>query len=218
MRAVNLLPRDEGVDGRKLPPLPVLVGCVGTVLVTAILALLFLSASSTVAKQKRAFEDVQAQYAAIPAPAPPSPVDSQVPQERTTRVTALAAALGQRVAWDRLLREVSQVVPSDVWLVTLNASSPALVPPTTGGVTAATLPQGFTVTGCTYSQDSVARFLARLQIVPDLQNMTLGKSIASIITKAADGSSTDSGGGAGCPKGMVGFTLQGDVRAGGSTS
>jgi len=218
MRAVNLLPRDEGVDGKKLPPLPVLVGCVGTVFVTAILALLFLSASSSVAKQKRALEDVQAQYAAIPAPAPPSPVDSQVPQERTTRVTALAAALGQRVAWDRLLREVSQVVPSDVWLVTLNAQSPALVPPTVGGVTASTLPQGFTVTGCTYSQDSVARFLARLQIVPDLQNMTLGKSIASIVTAAADGSSSDSGAAGGCPKGMVGFTLQGDVRTGGTSS
>ena len=123
MRAVNLLPRDA-TDGRKRPPLPVLVGCVGPVLVTAVRALLFLSASSSVGRERRALLDAQAQFAAIPAPPAPSPVDSQLPKQRQTRVAALATALGERVAWDRLLREVSQVVPSDVWLVTLNALSP----------------------------------------------------------------------------------------------
>jgi len=206
VRAVNLLPRDETADGRRGPPLPILAGCVGTVLVTAVVALMFLSASSAVAQKRRALEQVQAQYAALPAPPAPSPVDSQLPQQRETRVTALATALGQRIAWDRLLREVSQVVPSDVWLLTLNAQSPAIAPPSTPG---SSLPQGFTVTGCTYSQESVARFLARLDIVPDLMNMTLGKSAA-----ASTGSST----GGSCPKAMFTFTLQGDVRTTGASS
>ena len=112
--------------------------------------------------------------------------------------------LGQRVAWDRLLREVSQVVPSDVWLIQLNALAPSLAPVAAGGAP----PQGFIVTGCTYSQDSVARFLARLSVVPDLTGMTLGKS------------STDSGGGGGggqCPTGMFTFILQGAVRAAGAS-
>ena len=213
MRAVNLLPGgDESGEGRKVPPVPVLVGCIGAVLVTAVLAVLFLSASSSVAKQQRALQDAQAEYAAIPAPPAPSPVDSQLPQQRTTRVTALATALGQRVAWDRILREVSQVVPSDVFLVTLNALSPTVAPPavaTAGGVSA--LPEGFTVTGCTYSQDSVARFLARLDVVPDLSGMTLGKSSAS-----GDGSTAGAGGV--CPQGLVTFVLQGNVRAAGATS
>lgn len=209
MRPVNLLPRDLSGDGRKTPPLPVLVGCIGTVLVTAALALMFLSASSSVASKRKALLDVEAQFAALPAlPTAPS-VDSKIPQETQTRVSALATALGQRVAWDRLLREVSQVVPSDVWLVTLSAQSPAVAPAatlTTGG----SLPEGFTVTGCTYSQDSVARFLARLDIVPDLANMTLGKSSAS-----SAGASDSSGQ---CPKGMFTFTLQGNVRAAGATA
>jgi Tfp pilus assembly protein PilN len=207
MRPVNLLPRDLSGNGRKTPPLPVLVGCIGTVLVTAVLALMFLSASSSVASKRKALLDAEAQYAALPAlPTAPS-VDSQIPQQTQTRVTALATALGQRVAWDRLLREVSQVVPSDVWLVTLSAQSPAVAPAaavTTGGA----LPEGFTVTGCTYSQDSVARFLARLDIVPDLANMTLGKSAAS--SSGAEGGQ--------CPKGMFTFTLQGNVRAAGASA
>jgi Tfp pilus assembly protein PilN len=210
VRAVNLLPRDELAGGSKVPPLPILVACIGTVLVAALTAVMFLSASSNVAAKRHALEQIQAQYNAIPAPPAPSPVVSQLPQQRQTRVTALATALGQRVAWDRLLREVSQIVPSDVWLITLNALAPSLAP---ASASASSATQGFTVTGCTYSQDSVARFLARLQVVPDLTGMTLGKS--------ASNDSAGSGGGGGdssCPKGMFTFTLQGSVRTAGAPS
>ena len=211
MRAVNLLPSDEANQGRKVPPLPVLAGCVGTVVISALLAMMFLSASAGVAKKQRALEQVQAAYAAIPAPAPASPVVAELPQQRQTRVTALATVLGQRVAWDRLLREVSQVVPRDVWLITLNATAPSISPASTAIPAAGAAPQqSFTVTGCTYSQDSVARFLARLSVVPDLSGMTLGKS-------STDTGGGGSGGGGQCPTGMFTFTLQGAVKAAGAS-
>jgi len=172
---------------------------------------LYLSASSQVAHQRQALQQKEAEYAAIPAPPAPSPVVSQLPQQRQTRVAALATALGQRVAWDRLLREVSQVVPSDVWLVTLTALSPTLSASQTASSTAGTtLPQGFVVTGCTYSQESVARFLARLDVVPDLDAMTLGKSAAASQSGASDSAQ--------CPRGMFTFTLQGNVKSGASSS
>ncbi|HEY8724306.1 MAG TPA: PilN domain-containing protein, partial [Gaiellaceae bacterium] len=133
-------------------------------------------------------------------PPPPAAVDTQLPKQRQTRVSALATALGQRVAWDRLLREVSQVVPSDVWLSTLSAQAPTSAPASTTPSTAPAT--GFSVTGCTYSQESVARFLARLDVVPDLSSMTLQTS----------------GTGAGCPESMVAFTFQGNLRAAGATS
>lgn len=204
MRAVNLLPKDDNSQGRVGPPLPVLVGCVGTVLVTALLAVLFLSGSSSVAHQRSALQAAQARFSALPTPAPPSPVTKDLPQQHQTRVTALASALGQRIVWDRLLREVSQVLPSDVWLVTMNALAPSLSP---GGASGS--PQGFTVIGCTYSQDSVARFLARLDLVPDLTGMTLGRSSA-----ASDGSTGPNL----CPQNMITFTLQGSVRVGSASS
>jgi Tfp pilus assembly protein PilN len=211
VRAVNLLPGGEE-QGRKVPPLPVLAGCVGAVLVSALLAVMFLSASAGVAKKQRALEQIQAEYAAMPAPAPASPVVAELPQQRQTRVTALATVLGQRVAWDRLLREVSQVVPSDVWLVTLTALAPSLSPASATPAAGAEPEKSFSLIGCTYSQDSVARFLARLSIVPDLMNMTLGRS------ESSGDSSGGGGGGAGqCPSGMVTFTLQGAVRAAGAS-
>jgi Tfp pilus assembly protein PilN len=208
MRAVNLLPADQADQGRKVPPLPVLAGCVGAVLISALLAVMFLSASSGVAKKQQALEQIQAEYAALPAPVPASPVVADLPTQRQTRVTALTTVLGQRVAWDRLLREVSQVVPSDVWLVNLTALAPSISPASASPASGGAAPQSFVVTGCTYSQDSVARFLARLSVVPDLDGMTLGRS------------STDTGGGGGggqCPTGMFTFTLQGAVKAAGAS-
>jgi Tfp pilus assembly protein PilN len=207
VRAVNLLPGGDTTGGRKPPPLPILLACIGAVLVAAVTAAMFLSASSDVSAKRRALAQVQAQYDAIPAPPTPPPGVAQLPQQQQTRLTALSAALGQRVAWDRLLREVSQVVPSDVWLVNLNALAPALAP-ASAAATSAT--QGFSVLGCTYSQDSVARFLARLQVVPDLTGMTLGKS------SAGDASAGAGGGSATCPAGMFTFTLQGSVRTAGA--
>lgn len=209
MRAVNLLPRDGDAAGRRKTPLPVLAGCAAAVLVTAALAMSFLSASGKVSTQRRALEDATAQYNAIPAPPPPSAVDSQLPAEHQTRVTALATALGQRLPWDRLLREVSQIVPSDVWLVTLDAKAPtvtATVTPVPGAK-----PQQFVVTGCTYSQDSVARFLARLSVVPDLADVTLERAAGS-----GGGTTTTSTGV--CPDGMVTFTIDANLHTGGTAA
>ena len=211
MRAVNLLPRDDASQKGGLPAPPVLAACIGAVLMSAVLAVMFLSASGKAAKQQQALDAAHQAYEALPTPAAPSAAETELPALHATRVTALASALGQRVAWDRLLREVSQVVPSDVWLLTLDAQAPsdATAAATT---TPGTPTQTFTVTGCTYSQDSVARFLARLEVVPDLSDMTLGKSEAG--TAGGDGASASST----CPKGMITFALQGGVRGAGAAA
>jgi Tfp pilus assembly protein PilN len=195
MRAVNLLPGDAN-EGRKLPALPVLVGCGGTILITLFLAVTFLSATSTVGTRKQALADAQAQLASIPQPAAPPAIVAQLPQQKADRVSALAAVLGQRIAFDRILREVSQVVPSDVWLQTLTVGVPKSAAP---GLAAG---DSFTLVGYTYSQEGVARFLARLEVVPDLADVSLATS-----AKAAVSGHT-----------VVQFTISAQVRAPGATS
>jgi Tfp pilus assembly protein PilN len=212
MRAVNLLPKDAATQGRKAPPVPVIVGCVGVVLISALLAVMYLSASGTVATKKRDLAQAQAAFAALPTPPAPPSIIGQLPTQKSQRVSALANVLGQRVAWDRLLRELSQVVPSDVWLLNINAASPIYQPPVTGAAALSQLPSGFVVTGCTYSQDSVARFLARLDLISDLSDMTLGKSESQGTSGGSAGGST------GCPAGMFSFSLQGNVRPAGAAS
>lgn len=213
MRAVNLLPSADTGESRSLPPLPVLVGAIGGVVVLGLLVVLFLSANGAVGTQKTALAQAQAVEAALPSPPAPAPGVAKLPAEQQARVSALADVLGQRVSWDRVLREISQVIPDDVSLQTLSATSPALTPPGTVATTGS-LPTGFSVAGCTYSQDSVARFLARLELVPDLSDMTLGQSSTG---SASPGDST-AGSAAACATGMTSFTLQGNVRMVGSAS
>ena len=205
MRAVNLLPSTGVEGGRKRPPVPVLVGCGGMVLVTAFLALSVLSASSKVGKEKHELEAAQITLSGLPVPPPPSPVVAALPQQRQDRVGALSSVLTQRIAWDRVMREVSEVVPSDVWLVNLDATAPdASAAAAAANPVAGDTNFGFEVRGCTYSQDAVARFLARLGVVPDLQDMTL--------TKSDDLQSSD------CAAGMFEFTLSGNVHSTGASS
>jgi Tfp pilus assembly protein PilN len=188
MRAVNLLPRDSGERNVRLPSAPVLAGICAGLLAAAVLGADFMMQSGNATKEQRHLDGLQAQVAKLP-PAPPGPSSAarNLAGEHNARVISLSSAMATRVAWDRILREFSLVLPDDVWLTSLTATSPvspsASTPTpatTTTGTTAATstgsAPTQFSITGNTYSHDSVARLLARLQVVPDLQNVTLVSS------------------------------------------
>src|SRR6266545_4866378 len=148
MRAVNLLPRDTRQRTVKKESVPVLVGACSGVLVVAVLGAMFMMGSGKMA------------------------ADEQLAGMQSARVSALSTALSTRVAWDRVFREFSLVLPDDVWLTMLSAKSP--ISPSTGeSSSSSTAPSQFTINGRTYSHDAVARLLSRLQVVPDLTNVQL---------------------------------------------
>ena len=169
MRAVNLLPR-ESRSQRSVTAqnLPAVVGGGTGFLVVAVLAAGYLSASSKVAGAQRDLDAANAQLAQTPVPAatqpatPVNPTPPAVAAEQAPRLQAVSAALSQRIAWDRILREFSLVLPSDVWISSLSMSTPTVA----GG-------NGFTIAGSTYSYDSVARMLTRMSLIPDLSGVTL---------------------------------------------
>lgn len=176
MRAVNLLPRDtrstRSVTSQNLPA--VVGGGVG-VLVVAALAGGYLSASSKVAAAQRALDTAKTQLAATPVPPAPTQTTptqttpAAVASQQAPRLQAVSAALSHRFAWDRLLREFSLVLPPDVWIQSLNLTAPA----------AAGATNGFSITGTTYSYDSVARMLTRVNLIPDLSAVTLTSTTGS---------------------------------------
>ena len=180
MRAVNLLPRDQGQRQIKKESLPVLVGACSGLLVAAVLGALFLMGSGKVAAQQRTLDDLNRRYQALPpAPAGPTAAQQALAGEQSARVSALSTALGSRTAWDRIFREFSLVLPDDVWLTTLTAKSP--ISPLTNASTTGAAPSQFTIQGRTYSHDGVARLLSRLQVVPDLTNVQLLSSTLSTV-------------------------------------
>jgi Tfp pilus assembly protein PilN len=175
VRAVNLLPRDEKRQ-RRQPGAVLLTGVLGAVLVTAVLAGLFLMTSSTASDRQANLDALRAELAAIP-PAPETPAaNAGLETEKGQRVALLGKALGSRVAWDRILREISLVLPEDIWLESLTANGPDPNFAPSPGKTEA--PKGaFSITGFSYSHDGVARLLARLSVLPQLERPTLGSSV-----------------------------------------
>jgi Tfp pilus assembly protein PilN len=183
MRAVNLLPRQHVEQKRERPNAVALGAAIGGAAVLLGLVGGFLLANRSVDRQHQALADARAVLAATPAhnmSAKTQSFRATLLSQREQRSLALAAALGKRVAWDRILRRVALVMPDDVWLQSLTGSVPldsTLTPTTTTTPSALpTLPTALTIQGYTYSQDSVARLLARLEVVPDLQNVQLQTS------------------------------------------
>jgi len=197
MRAVNLLPKDPTPKSSlKKEQLPFVVGgCIG-LLVTALVASQYLSKSGKVSAERQNVADLKAQLAALPAPPPgPTPAQTKLAGDQKARLAALQTALQTRVAWDRVLREFSLVLPDDVWLTDLSLTSP-ISPATNQAPQSNGTPTGLTIEGSTYSHDAVARLLSRLSVVPDLTNVQLVSSL----------SSADNG------QSIVKFTIAADIR------
>lgn len=178
MRAVNLLPRDEPKKSFEASRGVVFGACGGLALATAMLVSMTMSAGGAASSKQAELDSIRQQIAAIPAgPVEEQADDSALVAEKGARIGALSAALANRVAWDRVLRNVSLVLPEDVWLTNLGATSGAAAP---GGAATGGAAPGLTLTGSTYSQNGVARFLSRLSVIPDLANVRLQSSQAAL--------------------------------------
>ena len=125
MRAVNLLPRDEAKRSFEAKRGVVFGGVGGAALATVVLASMMISAGGSASSKQDELDALRAQIAAIPAvPVVDTSEEDALAAEKGARVGALSAALSGRVAWDRVLRQVSLVLPEDVWLTNLSAAAP----------------------------------------------------------------------------------------------
>jgi Tfp pilus assembly protein PilN len=201
MRAVNLLPRDEPKKSFEAGRGVVFGAAGGAALVTAGLTALLLSAGGTVANNQSRIDALNAELAAIPKSsraAETAAQDAAISTELAKRTTALSTVLADRVAWDSVLRQISQVLPQDVWLTSLTSTAPD---PSEADPTA-TSTSGLVLSGATYAQSGVARLLSRLSVAPTLANVRLQTSMT-----AQSGSSK-----------LVQFTILADVKAAGDAS
>ena len=206
MRAVNLLPRDDQSRGKKPQNVPALIATALIVLVTGLIGVMYLSAKSTAQTKQFEVEDAKAELALLPSV---SEIEAKnaptrmLKGEHDARVSALSSALTRRTAWDRILREISLVLPDDVWLRSMSAASPT--PASGATVTASPVglpPTLMTIEGSTYSHDAVARLITRLSVIPDLTNVWLTTSELGLVAGRT----------------VVSFAILADVRQSGATS
>jgi Tfp pilus assembly protein PilN len=220
MRAVNLLPRDDAQRRTPKVAAPMLAVGLLPLVIGGALAGAYSMESGKVADKRAQLAAVEAELARTPAPVPIDPTNTALATEKNSRIGAVSDALGRRVAFDRLLRELSLVLPEDVWLSNMQAQSPdaalssgpapAPAAPDSSAsgeaAPAATTPAAaaspgaespFVLIGFTYSQEGVARLLSRLSVLPHLSNVRLTSSVRVPAGKRA----------------VVEFTITADLRS-----
>lgn len=201
MRPANLLPADlRRASNRTFPPEAIAAVGAG-VAVAALLVGAYTVEHGAVTRREQRLAAVEAQIRAVPAPTKPAvAVSPELAADKDARTTAVNTALDQRTSWDAVLRELSLVLPSDVWLTTLSAQGATT--PTTDPSAPAQTGTSLTLTGSTYSQAGVARLLTRLALVPYFSNVSLQTAAGSNAGKRS----------------IVGFTISAQIRNPGGSS
>lgn len=181
MRAFDLMPKEETREkGSRVGVAKLAIALLGLVLLAGLAAAYLFTGADVMSKQGK-LDDLRTQLAELEVPSEkPTSVAPALASEGQARTTALSAALAIRIAWDRVLREVSLVVPDDVWLTQISASTPgaaqggAATTPVTP--TSSTSPNSIAAVGYAGSHESVALFLSRLESIPELTTVQLQAS------------------------------------------
>jgi hypothetical protein len=101
---------------------------------------------------------------------------------KNQRLGAVMAAANTRFDWERLMREVSYVMPDGSWLqettasVTGDADAASTPAATTPGATVAPPSPAVTFVGCTPKQSEVAKILVRLRAMHRVADVKLNES------------------------------------------
>jgi Tfp pilus assembly protein PilN len=197
MRPVNLIPPDERGSDRGAMRTGaisyVLIGALALALL-GVIALAFTSKQISDHKSEVAKLQVQAQQAEAKAQSLQAFADFRAVQEqRSTTVTSLAQS---RFDWQRVLNELSRVLPSNVWLVQLAGTvSPAVSVTDEPDISLRDDIAGpaLEIVGCAPSQDAVAGLISSLEEIDGVTRVGVKQSEKSDDVSGAASATTDSG-------------------------
>jgi Tfp pilus assembly protein PilN len=180
MRAVNLIPSDQqrgagGAAGKSGGGAYILLGALALMVV---LASSYVVAGKSVDDKKTKLADLTQQAAAAEAKSQALTSYTKFASIRAKRVDTVSQLAASRFDWSHALREVSRVLPENAWLTTLTATtSPTVTVGGAGGALRGALNvPAIQMQGCTTSQASVAKLIARLRLVDGVQRVSLEDS------------------------------------------
>jgi Tfp pilus assembly protein PilN len=172
MRAVNLLPLEAryrkkwwAADAVPASPKRILAGggIVAAVL-AASLAVAYMLQHSIVNDRRTTLAGLEQKV--VVAEAQAAVIRAQQ-DNAAARLAAFTSVTSTRITWEKVLRDLSRVLPPNAVLQTLAANTPGA---------AAAAGGGFSVTGSTSSHPAVALVLDRLALLPWLSTVTLQSS------------------------------------------
>ena len=202
MKAVNLIPADQrrssGGAGKSGGAVYVLLG--GLAIVVAMVAMLTLTNRSVADKTAEA-TSLEAQADVATAKVGNLASYQQFNEVVKTRAAGVKTLASTRIDWGKTFEQVSRVIPADVSLTQLVASSA----PGQGGGTvslrSALANPAIEIVGCAPSQSRVALLMARLRRLEGVQRVSVAASDKQDSSSGAASSQSDGGSGgsaAGC--------------------
>ncbi len=202
MRPVNLIPvdqrRGESAQMRSGPLPYILLGALVLILagVTAVVL-----TSNQIADSKAEIVTLKREDAAAQARAERLAAYTQFRTLSEQRVATVASLADSRFDWERVMREMSLILPTDVWLVNLTATASPSVNVdggSSGGNLRASVPgPAIALTGCARGQDAVAGFVTALKDIDGVTRVGVESSELADKKGGAGGSGGEGGGGGG---------------------
>jgi Tfp pilus assembly protein PilN len=185
VRAVNLIPRDQrrggggGPGGRTGSAVYIVLGALGALVLAMSVYVLtgnqVNSRKGEVAKTNQEATTLEQQAAALK----PYIQFATLSESRLQTVTSLADS---RFNWERAMRDLARALPGDVWLTSLIGTvAPGVTLEgggggSTGSLRSAVKSPAIEMVGCTDSQSSVSRVMARLRTMRGVQRVSLASS------------------------------------------
>lgn len=208
MRPVNLIPLEErrGEHG------PTRTGFFPYVVVGALVAVLIGVAAlvimdNQISDRKGEVAQLKQEDAVATARAEELAAYTQFQTLREQRVATIASLADSRFDWERVMRELSLVLPHDVWLTSLNASASGGAEggssgggSLSGSITGPSLAIG----GCATGHEAVAGFVTALK---DIDGVTRVGVESSDVTSEPEGTGASSSGGGTGECGPATFSL-----------
>lgn len=210
MRAVNLIPGDVrrggSADIRSLRgPGSAVVGLLGVVLV---LVTLYVLANNSVSDRQAQLANVQQELTQTQAEATKLDGYTQFAKLAQARVQTVKEIAAGRFNWQRALSDLSRVVPANTSLSSLSATvnpGAGAAGASSGSLRGDITAPAFELSGCTATQDDVARLMSRLRLIRGVTRVTLSDAVKSSTGTTATPVSGSAGGG--CPAHASTFSL-----------
>ncbi|HZU61066.1 MAG TPA: PilN domain-containing protein [Solirubrobacteraceae bacterium] len=212
MKAVNLVPAESRKGGADLRlvrgPGAAVVGVLAAALV---LVTLYVVASNDVTSRQAQLASLRQQLSQTKALAASLSGYTKFAQLAQARVQTVREIATSRFDWQRVLSDLSRVVPANTTLSSLAATvtpgASAGASSSSGGLRGALAVPAFELQGCTASQDDVARLMSRLRLITGVTRVTLASAVKAGSSAAGSAGPSTSSGSGGCKSNPSTFDL-----------
>jgi Tfp pilus assembly protein PilN len=179
VKAVNLIPtehRRARATGSKSGGAYVVIGALGVLLVMAVM---YVMAANSVNERETKAEEARQEADALEKRADQLGTFTNFASIKEQRLASVVTTSETRFDWERMIRELSRVMPEGSWIQSADASvtgdpSDAADVAATGVVAVPT--PAVTLVGCTLSQSEVAKLMVRMEAMHRVTEVELNDS------------------------------------------